>query len=63
MDCKSALVITSIASPNKALKVIAENCLSRELDFWVMGDRKSPDDFNLEGCTFYSLEKQRGIIL
>lgn len=59
MKNKLALVITSIASPNEVLKKCAEESIKRKVDFIVIGDSKSPADFNLAGCDFYSLERQR----
>jgi hypothetical protein len=58
MNKKRALVITSISSPNKAMKSFAEGALETGTDFWVIGDQRSPKEFNLEGCRFVSLEKQ-----
>lgn len=55
---KSALVITSIAAPNAALKAFADGAKKNGVDFIVIGDTKSPADFQLEGCEFYSVEKQ-----
>jgi hypothetical protein len=57
---KLALVITSIAgSDHPVLKSFAETCKSSAIPFYVMGDRISPVDFKLDGCEFYSLERQR----
>jgi hypothetical protein len=55
----SALVITSISPPNSILTACAEGCRSHGVDFIVVGDDKSPEDFQLEGCDFWSIEKQR----
>jgi len=38
---------------------ISEGCQSKGWDFIVAGDRKTPADFALEGCTFLSLEAQQ----
>lgn len=53
-----AVVITSIASPNVILRQIAKDCLERNLPFYLIGDTKSPADFDLEGCDFYSVDRQ-----
>lgn len=53
------LVVTSIAAPNDALKQLADGCGEHGWKFLVIGDEASPDDFSLEGCDFYSLERQR----
>jgi hypothetical protein len=56
---KTALVITSIASPNKALKILAEGALKHKVDFIIIGDVSSPKEFVLEGCDFYSIDRQK----
>ncbi|MFM7015485.1 MAG: STELLO glycosyltransferase family protein [Bacteroidota bacterium] len=54
-----ALVITSIANDqHPILKQFATDCLQRNIPFYLMGDTKSPADFNLEGCNFYSIDDQ-----
>ena len=58
MKKRKALVITSISSPNKAMKSFAQGALKTGTDFWVIGDQSSPKEFDLEGCTFVSLEEQ-----
>lgn len=60
MSTSIALVITSIAGPNHpVLNDFARQCTSRGIRFYVIGDRISPADFFLEGCDFYSLQRQR----
>ncbi|MHC4725213.1 MAG: STELLO glycosyltransferase family protein [Planctomycetota bacterium] len=54
-----AVVITSIARPNIILKDLAKECANREYHFIVIGDQNSPADFHIDGCDFYSLEKQK----
>lgn len=58
---KTALVITSIAAPNKVLKILAEGAVKNSVDFILIGDAASPDDFILEGCDYYSLNRQRNL--
>ncbi len=58
---KTALVITSISAPNQALRTYAEGCAARGIDFILIGDKASPADFNLEGCDFWSLQRQKEI--
>ena len=53
-----AIVVTSIASPNTILRQIAKDCTSRDVPFYLIGDSKSPSDFSLPGCDFYSVERQ-----
>lgn len=54
----SAVVLTSIAPPNKVMRAIAADCAERGLDFYVIGDTKSPTDFALAGCKFYGYDAQ-----
>jgi hypothetical protein len=58
MHNKTSIVVTSIAAPNGVLKSLAQGSLERGLRFYVIGDVPSPPDFSLEGCDFYSLERQ-----
>lgn len=55
----SSLVITSIADQNNAvLKQYATEAAMRNVSFIVIGDTKSPAEFHIEGCDFYSIDKQ-----
>jgi hypothetical protein len=56
---KRAIVVTSIASPNPVLHSLAKGAAERGDSFIVVGDSKSPRIFELEGCDFYSLDRQR----
>lgn len=53
-----AVVITSIAAPNEVMGAIASGCRARGFSFIVIGDTKSPSDFALDGCDFYSVDRQ-----
>ena len=55
---KGAVVITSIAAPNAVMRRIAEDCAARGMIFYVIGDSKSPADFELAGCDYYGLDAQ-----
>jgi hypothetical protein len=55
---KTAVIITSIAEPNEVLNVIARQCRERGYHFVLIGDEASPPDFFLEGCDYYSLQRQ-----
>jgi len=55
---EAAVVLTSIAAPNAVMRAIAADCAERGLDFYVIGDTKSPDKFELEGCQFYGYDTQ-----
>lgn len=59
MSSGTALVVTSIASPNAALRALADLALNRSWRFYLIGDEPSPPDFHLPGCEFYSLDQQR----
>src|SRR5258706_13327660 len=59
MNSATCLVITSIAgSDHPVLKDYAQKCETYNVPFIVIGDKSSPPDFNLDGCSFYSLQKQ-----
>ena len=53
------LVITSISSHNNpVLQQFASGSVLHNTRFIVVGDTKSPKDFHLDNCDFYSIEKQ-----
>lgn len=53
------LIITSIAdSSNKVLQQIAKEAIERNIKFYVIGDTKSPKEFHIPGCDFFSIEDQ-----
>lgn len=54
------LIITSIAKQDHpVLKMFAEESSLRNIPFIVVGDTKSPKEFNLTGCAYYSIERQQ----
>jgi hypothetical protein len=55
----TALIITSISPPNAALKNYAEQSARHGCRFILIGDSKSPRDFALEQCDFWSLARQQ----
>ena len=55
-------MVTSIAAPNPVLQRIASDSLERGMAFYVIGDVKSPADFDLPGCEFYSIDRQRQLV-
>lgn len=59
MSSSRSLIITTISPPNKALSHYADECQHRDVDFIVVGDRKSPPDFSLPGSDFWSIERQK----
>jgi hypothetical protein len=57
---KRYLIVTSIAaSDNVALLEYAQQSVAYGTNFIVIGDTKSPADFTLPNCDFYSVERQR----
>lgn len=58
MRAKTAIVITSVHQPNGVIREIARECACRSLDFLVIGDVSSPAEFCVEGCSFYSIDRQ-----
>ena len=53
------LVITSIADQHHPiLNEFSKKAVHNGIPFIVIGDTKSPTDFNIEGCDFYSIESQ-----
>jgi len=54
----TCLVVTSISESTKILNEIAIGCIENNYKFILIGDEKSPTDFSLNGCDFYSIEKQ-----
>lgn len=53
------LIITSIASSDHAiLSQYALEAAANSISFILIGDIKSPKDFNLQGCDYYSIERQ-----
>jgi hypothetical protein len=59
----TTLVITSIAgSDHPVLNIFAKKSKEHNVPFIVIGDTKSPAGFHLEGCDFYSIERQKSLI-
>ena len=55
---KGTVVLTSIAAPNPVMRQIAQDCTRLGMDFIVIGDTKSPAEFELDGCRFLSVDAQ-----
>ena len=58
MKERTALVVTSIAAPNRALRELAEGAEANRWPFYIIGDVSSPSDFSLPGAQFLSVERQ-----
>lgn len=54
----TALVVTSISSPNAALASLATGSHQNGINFIVIGDISSPADFSLDGCDFWNIKRQ-----
>lgn len=56
------LIITSIANQDHPiLKQFAIESAKNQIPFILVGDTKSPIEFNLEGCDFYSIVRQNSL--
>ncbi len=54
------LIITSIANDkHPVLKQFAKESVENNISFIVIGDTKSPEEFNLSSCDYYSIERQK----
>ena len=59
---KKALVITTIASSkHPILQKFAKISLKQNIDFIIIGDKKSPSKFTLKGANYFSLKKQTNL--
>ena len=59
MNIKKSLIITSIANDqHPVLHQFATACNVQKIEFIVIGDTKSPETFSLQGCDFWSVERQ-----
>jgi STELLO glycosyltransferase-like protein len=63
VPAKTCLVITSIAEPTPALRSLAAASQRSDFDFILIGDEASPARFELDGCDYYGLERQRRLPL
>jgi hypothetical protein len=52
------LVVTTINAPTQAMLNLAKGAAERDWSFVIIGDRKSPPDFSLQGTDYYDLERQ-----
>jgi len=46
----TALVVTTISSPNQVLKSLASGAIDNQWMFYCIGDKKTPNDFHIDGC-------------
>ncbi len=59
MSSPNTIVITTINPPTEAVRKIAATC--QDWTFLVVGDRKTPDDWQYPGVTFLSAADQMGM--
>lgn len=58
MSTKS-LIITSIAADTlEVLHTFAKECKQRNFNFILIGDTKSPEKFEIDGCDYWSVNRQ-----
>ena len=55
----TSLIITTISAPNDAIKNYAVECEKRKINFIVIGDSATPDEYKNTNCDFYSIQKQK----
>lgn len=56
------LIITSIAKQDHpVLKILAEESLLHNISLVIVGDTKSPKEFKLNGCDYFSIERQKAL--
>lgn len=58
LERKLSIVVTSISKPNKALIALASGCIQNNYRFIIIGDVSSPPTFRIDGCDYYSLDRQ-----
>ena len=57
-NSKTSVIITSISAPNAVMKTFADESKKQNIDFIVIGDVKTPADFKLDGCRYFSINEQ-----
>jgi len=55
---RTALVVTSISPPTPILAALAGGAAAAGMPFYLIGDRKSPPGFALDGCRYFDLAAQ-----
>jgi len=53
-----ALIVTTINSPNKALRALAEGARANDVPFIIVGDTKTPVDFELSPAEYLPIAEQ-----
>ncbi len=60
-NSNTSVIITSISAPNAVMKSIASESKKQNIDFIVIGDVKTPVNFNIDGCRYFSIEDQENL--
>jgi hypothetical protein len=58
---KTTIVVTSISAPSTILEKISKTAETQNIDFILIGDKKSPQNFALNGCDYFDLTDQKGL--
>jgi hypothetical protein len=58
---KTALVVTTIQGPNDVMRALSKGANNTGWSFIVIGDKKGPKSFDLEGVNFLDLNKQMNL--
>jgi hypothetical protein len=53
-----SIVVTTISEPNKVLNALASGSIQNNRNFIAIGDEPSPDEFEIKGCDYYSIDRQ-----
>jgi hypothetical protein len=61
MGEKTSIVVTTINAPNHAMRELAKGASANDWNFIVIGDKKSPTNFRLNGATFFDFESQKAM--
>ena len=56
-----AAVVTSIQSPTASLVALARHAANANMSLFIIGDRKSPAQFHLDGARFWSVADQHDL--
>ena len=54
-----SIVVTTIFSPNNALRALAQGAANNKWEFIVVGDEATPPDFQLNGARYFNLHDQQ----
>ena len=55
---KKAFIITTINKPNLIMKLYAKMCKAKFIDYYIIGDAKSPKNFKLKNSNYFNIKDQ-----